>query len=111
MTQLARTSTGTLSKMLCYRVVADSYCSVCLPSRRADYFQKALQIIANNPLDLPFALLYSCETVTPAFGKRTAGSSDQGGSKSKADTHANSAQIKLVLQVRTVVSIPLLYSC
>ncbi|ORY86726.1 hypothetical protein BCR35DRAFT_302457 [Leucosporidium creatinivorum] len=75
MTQLARTST--------------------------DYFQKALQIVATNPLDLPFALLYSCETATPTFGKRTAGSSDQGGSKSRADTNntsANSAQIKLVLQ-------------
>lgn len=66
----------------------------------ADYYQKILQIIAKNSLDLPFALLYSCETVNPNLGKRTAGSASdpQTGSSSRQDQNANTASIKLTLQ-------------
>ncbi|BGP02584.1 hypothetical protein JCM10021v2_006304 [Rhodotorula toruloides] len=39
-----------------------------------DFCTKALRGIASNPLDLPFAILYSCETTTINPGRRTKGS-------------------------------------
>ncbi|BGO94263.1 hypothetical protein NBRC10512v2_006371 [Rhodotorula toruloides] len=39
-----------------------------------DFCTKALRGIASNPLDLPFAILYSCETTNMTPGRRTKGS-------------------------------------
>lgn len=52
-----------------------------------DFCTKALRAISSNPLDLPFAILYSCETTTVSPGRRTKGSASTESSGVKQSSH------------------------